>query len=42
MKIVKLLRELGFDKEKIDYKEINILLNLMFKYNLTEFDFKRI
>ena len=41
MKIVKLLRELGFDKEKIDYKEINILLNLMFKYNLTEFDFNQ-
>ena len=41
MKFVKLLRELGFDKEKIDYKEINILINLMFNYNLSEFDFNQ-
>ena len=41
MKFVKLLRDIGFDKERIEYKEINILIRLMFKYNLSEFDFNQ-
>ena len=41
MKFVKLLRDLSFDKERIEYKEINIMIRLMFKFNLNEFDFNQ-
>ena len=41
MKLVKLFRDIGFDKERIEYNEINILIRLMFKYNLSEFDFNQ-
>ena len=41
MKLIKFLREIGFDKERIEYNEINILIRLMFKHNLSEFDFNQ-
>ena len=41
MKFVKLLRDLGFDKERIEFGEINLLIQLMFRFNLSEFDFNQ-
>ena len=41
IKLIRLLRDIGFDRERIQFNEINILIRLMFKYNLSEFDFNQ-
>ena len=41
MKFIKFLRDIDFNNERIEYNEINILIRLMFKYNLSEFDFNQ-
>ena len=41
IKLIRLLRDIGFDKGEIDFNEVNILIRLMFKYNLSEFDFNQ-
>ena len=40
-KLVKLLRDIGIDKEKIQYHEISTLIRLMFRDNFSEFDFNQ-
>ena len=39
--LVRLLRDIGLDKEKINYEEISTLIRLMFKDNFSEFDFNQ-
>ena len=41
IKFIRLLRDIGFDRERIQFNEINILIRLMFKFNLSEFDFNQ-
>ena len=41
IKFVKLLRDIGFDREKIEFGEINLIIKLMFRFNLSEFDFNQ-
>ena len=40
-RFVKLLRDIGIDKEKIGYDEISALIRLMFQDNFSEFDFNQ-
>ena len=39
LNFVRLLRDVGLDKEYIEYDEISTLIRLMFKDNFSEFDF---
>jgi hypothetical protein len=40
-KLMRLLRDIGIDKRRIEYKEITILIRLMFSFNISEFDFNQ-
>ena len=40
-KLVRLLRDIGIDKEKLEYDEISTLIRLMFQDNFSEFDFNQ-
>ena len=41
IRLVHLLRDIGIDKEKINYDEISALIRLMFQDNFSEFDFNQ-
>ena len=40
-KLVRLLRDIGLDKDKIEYDEISTLIRIMFQDNFSEFDFNQ-
>ena len=40
-RLVRLLRDIGLDKENIEYDEISMLIRLMFQDNFSEFDFNQ-
>ena len=40
-RLVRLLRDIGIDKEKIEYDEISTLIRIMFQDNFSEFDFNQ-